>query len=59
MPPDTPTARAHVSTAAGVMAVSSVRSIRQSGSFSHSRRCMKLRVSVSIHACSVDGSMSL
>ncbi len=43
MPPDTATACAHVSTAAGVIAVSSVRSMRQSGSFNHSRRCMKLR----------------
>ena len=41
--PETPTAWAHARTRSGVRSVSLVRSIRQSGSFSHSRRCMKLR----------------
>ena len=46
MPPEIPTASAHVRAAAADSSVSAVRSIRQSGSFSHMRRCKKLRVTV-------------
>jgi len=56
MPPDMATAWAHVRTAAGVISVSLWRSIRQSGSFSHSLRCMKLRLRVFCHECTVAGS---
>ena len=58
MPPDTPTARAHARTCSGVSSVSEVRSIRQSGSLSQSRRCMKARASVVRQAPRVDGWVS-
>ena len=40
-------------TSSGVSSVSAARTIRQSGSFSHSRRCMKARVRMLRRACSV------
>ena len=46
MPPEIPTASAHVRAAAADSSVSAVRSMTQSGSFSHMRRCKKLRVTV-------------
>jgi hypothetical protein len=57
-PPDAATANAHARTSSGVNPVSEVRSMTQSGSLSHSRRCMKDRVSVLRKALTVAGSFS-
>jgi P-type Cu+ transporter len=55
MPPDAATACDHASTWAGVIRVASVRSMRQSGSLSHRRRCMNERARVARHAKRVAG----
>ena len=56
MPPDTPTARAHVVIASALIWVAERRNITQSGSLSHRLRCMNDRASVLRHPFTVAGS---
>ena len=57
MPPDAATASPQARTCASESSVSRVRSMRQSGSLSHSRRCWNERASVFRQAFRTEGAV--